>query len=299
MREHFRRQSSLGRGSLRPELLSARVASSRSGWRGGHSRGPSSNGHNHYLGAGASSKASGRLICVRFRRYLIPRILIALLLGAVTTVVVSWLIVVLRTPQQDSISSHGHYSNHVVTRFDVYDSILWSATYSWQAMPSVNTGWVFRRSPDLDALPTWSGLLAANWSLRDDYPYVSDHAMLEFASGWPLRAMLSVQLQSSFGDVGHITVSGIPIDPLQGGSIPLSERALPLRILPLGFAVNTALAAVLWWLLLLAFPTTRRFLRHRRCACLRCGYGPLPSPVARCSECGSIRSVRANATPTA
>ena len=62
-------------------------------------------------------------------------------------------------------------------------------------------------------------------------------------------------------------------------------RALPLRPIWPGFAINTiSYVAILW--LLFAFPgALRRFIRRKRGYCTRCGYDLRINP-GRCPECG-------------
>lgn len=131
------------------------------------------------------------------------------------------------------------------------------------------------------------------WS-RAHWPDAKDvgHLHMEVASGWPMRSMVAEHRIPQFASSRELdavsVVAGISIADGPSG-LP---RALPLRAIPVGFAVDSLLSTTTWWLLLFAFPTVRRIRRHRRGACLRCGYGPLPSRDARCPECGSIRGER-------
>lgn len=146
-------------------------------------------------------------------------------------------------------------------------------------------------------LPAWSSMPEARLRFTKAADALSDGPIIELASGWPLRSMISVLTVNPDGSPPHVALSGIPLnsEPIPSHFMP-QARALPLHIIPLGFAVNTALAAALWWLLLFAFPTTRRLLRHRRGACLKCGYGPLGTDG--CPECGWNRSGRASSAPS-
>ncbi len=64
----------------------------------------------------------------------------------------------------------------------------------------------------------------------------------------------------------------------------LETRVLPLRPLPLGFAINTIFYATLLWLLIPGPFVLRRFLRVRRGLCPTCAYPMGASSV--CTECG-------------
>jgi len=208
------------------------------------------------------------------RRNLITRIVIASMLGAVTTVVIAW----------------------AAALIDISTVTDW--VYENREIDGIVANYATRHSR-LRSDAAWDTVAAQVSSTEQ-----ARDTIWEVALGWPMAAMKSVAripARRSVGDTSVLALSGIPLAPLifddgAGRLITVLPRVLPLRVLPLGFAVNTAIAAALWWLLLFAFPTSRRFLRHRRGACLRCGYGPLASPDARCSECGSIRGERLSST---
>ena len=68
-------------------------------------------------------------------------------------------------------------------------------------------------------------------------------------------------------------------------------RALPLRPIPGGFAVNTLFYAAVLWLLIPGPFVLRRFMRVRRGLCPACAYPRGESDV--CSECGKALPGRA------
>lgn len=118
---------------------------------------------------------------------------------------------------------------------------------------------------------------------------------METASGFPLRALAAeVGLDPQRPTTGWICHGGILLGKSHVTNGP-PPRALPLRIIPLGFAVNTALAVALGWLMLFLVPTLQRLLRERRDACQKCGYGPLGTDG--CPECGWNRSDRVHTAP--
>jgi len=67
-------------------------------------------------------------------------------------------------------------------------------------------------------------------------------------------------------------------------------RALPLRPLWPGFAINTVFYAGVLWVLWATPFALRRMIRHRRGRCAQCGYPIGQSPV--CTECGAAVTPR-------
>jgi len=228
-------------------------------------------------------------------------------LGAITTVAVSWAAVVFGTTMFAPALTGRIVTKVVSVRFTTRQTAILTETY-WSIDPIWTALELEHGTAGIENLPTWS---RAPRAPQDDPPAhrsQDSYVTFEIASGWPMRAMLSefrchyAHMHGPGGRTPFEAVSGIPLDPMHvSAASSFLPRVLPVRLILVGFAIDTALLAALWWLLLFAFPTTRRFLRHRRGACLKCGYGPLPSPDAQCSECGSFRGNRAivAATPTA
>jgi hypothetical protein len=76
----------------------------------------------------------------------------------------------------------------------------------------------------------------------------------------------------------------------------MNKPVMLYRPIPLGFAVNTALAALVLWLIYAGLTVPRRFLvevsRLRRGGCVMCGYDLGYDFVAGCPECGWNRQAR-------
>ncbi|NNF41505.1 MAG: hypothetical protein HKN62_00370 [Phycisphaerales bacterium] len=91
------------------------------------------------------------------------------------------------------------------------------------------------------------------------------------ARGWPKLALMAVE-EDPYGNGSTLN-----------GGIRIGDRLLPLRVIPLGFAVDVAVysCAVL---IILGPWILRRVGRLRRNECLGCGY-PLGG-AGRCPECG-------------
>lgn len=75
------------------------------------------------------------------------------------------------------------------------------------------------------------------------------------------------------------------------GSDERGLRAIPLRIIWLGFVLNTIIYAVLLWLLTLGPFTARRMIRSKRGRCIKCGYDLRGDFELGCPECGLGRQL--------
>jgi hypothetical protein len=117
---------------------------------------------------------------------------------------------------------------------------------------------------------------------------------VEDRAGWPLLTLKSLNYHGfRLGDPNPF-VEGLPSGIIDG--IELSPhgqywdwKALPLRPIALGFAINTIFYAAILWLLFAAPFTLRRHLRVRRNLCPHCAYPVGTNDV--CTECG--RAVKA------
>lgn len=76
-----------------------------------------------------------------------------------------------------------------------------------------------------------------------------------------------------------------------------AKRRLPLWIIPAGFAADTLLYAMTFWLLLRLHSTRRTLRRRHRHLCLACGYPIGASPL--CTECGQPVDASARSTTLA
>ncbi len=71
-------------------------------------------------------------------------------------------------------------------------------------------------------------------------------------------------------------------------------RALPLRPMLPGFAVNTLLYGTLLWLVIPGPFALRRHIRRKRGLCVACGYDLRHADHAACPECGRRRDAAAS-----
>jgi hypothetical protein len=108
------------------------------------------------------------------------------------------------------------------------------------------------------------------------------------ADGWPLPALSA---EARWGGYDWLGVSEIIGGVLVGPKRVKPDdgpRILPLQPIWSGFVINTALYALVWFLLFSSGDIRnwlRSALRRRRGQCVRCAYKLQPEQT-RCSECG-------------
>jgi hypothetical protein len=101
--------------------------------------------------------------------------------------------------------------------------------------------------------------------------------------------------KSTFIPLELALVGADPDDPF--GDYRVRECSyVPTGILPRGMAINTAVYAGAWWLVLLAPRQIRTLIRRRRCQCITCGYDLAGNTSGVCPECGRPVSPRAGAS---
>jgi hypothetical protein len=112
---------------------------------------------------------------------------------------------------------------------------------------------------------------------------------MEDARGWPLPA-LWCSLDSAGIDAGTTT------RPVRGGfrisgngASSGQFRALPMRPIWRGVAIDTSVFALGWAVAIPVFVAARAWIRCRRGLCPRCAYAILAAPSAVCPECGWTR----------
>jgi hypothetical protein len=109
--------------------------------------------------------------------------------------------------------------------------------------------------------------------------------VVQTRAGWPLPAVKSSQsLMRSATMTQRAVYDRQWMLPVRLRN-DFEHRALPLKPLWPGFAINTLLYAAVAWLLLFAPFALRRAARRRRNLCERCGYPRGVSDI--CSECGA------------
>ncbi len=165
-------------------------------------------------------------------------------------------------------------------------------SYCWLAVPNLELPRDL--GPAERVLPAWASDLAP---LEPPESSWSDDAAVESA-GWPAVAMRTRY------DVEWRRVAGLhPLQPsiritegilltpkaaARRADLLYTTKALPLRPIWPGFAINTLFYAAILWLLTLGTFTARRMIRRKRGRCIKCGYdlrGTSGGEV--CPECGA------------
>jgi len=132
-------------------------------------------------------------------------------------------------------------------------------------------------------LPSWGPLAVQVRLQQEDEPFLR----IADAYGWPRYSMWS-----AFGwDTAHwpnVMIdprwSAILVESPMGRNYGETLRALPLRPIWAGFALNTLFYAAILWLLICGPLALRRFTRVKRGLCPGCAYPR--GELNLCSECG-------------
>ena len=133
-------------------------------------------------------------------------------------------------------------------------------------------------------LPSWSRISET----PTDAIHLETTNLVEDARGWPVLSMMCSFERSEWEDTPDVEVRtrlGIPLE--NGPAFVLAgdeHRALPLRPIWPGFAINTILYASILWVMFFTPGKVRRTIRRKRGLCRGCAYPVGASPV--CTECG-------------
>ncbi len=210
------------------------------------------------------------------RRLLI--IAICLLLGVIVNVAVAWGCAAWADLDTEPSSGTSEDGTTMIGR--------WSSKFGTLIHYHISRTATYRHplfeSPRMDEVsPYWLRFPSAAYEsgLIDNEDRITD------ARGWPALTMWSEYVWPPYG----------PPVPVKGGlrltsphSVtnfgPQLPRALPLRPIWPGFAVNTLFYAAILWLLMSGPFALRRFIRVKGGLCPACAYPRGQSEV--CSECG-------------
>ncbi len=227
-------------------------------------------------------------------RHLRP-MLICLALGVVTTIAASWLccldVGLNRTPMSLSRADLANGVWASVSRRERAGAVALSAANS-----SIVSAMSDEEVPMDDLVPRWADEELLGWTREKPItalPTGAARAIL--ATGWPWVTMWSSYDQQPGGGYwwfksrNGIKVADAPANPNFRSVLSPRELALPLRIVPGGFALCTLVWAVVWWVVLFGWRAVIRFVRVRRGRCPACAYdrGGL-DPGTPCPECGLL-----------
>ena len=227
-------------------------------------------------------------------------IVVFVLLGAVVNVGVAWGCAVwipatgpyigeVRRASLLEVESDGTWLFWALDRFEQSGAVFYLSHWDTRS-DRIDCGEITTQSTYLrpsELAPSWAGLRtppATDDEIRDLHPYGwPDHQIRRVnAYGWPFISMWQDFVYTG-GGYGSTLVRGLQLAflPPDGGL----ARAVPLRPIWPGFAVNTLLYGTLFCLLICLAIAVRRFLRLRRGLCPKCAYPMGESAV--CSECGN------------
>ena len=248
----------------------------------------------------------------RLRRRAIASVLVALAIGAVTTVAVAWALAI----TVDTIL----YPKQLAYRFS--PGAAWTVQpYSWYGSHTESwtpLDWAARsgQSPaefDSAATTTYAGLPISIESTRilGDDKLSADSGdpinLIEHARGLPFLALGCATAIEPLAQDSIISATrtrnfwGVEYKPSAAAAWDIELIHLPLRPLFPGFYVDTALFASVWWALLFWRPLRRR-RRIARGQCPACAYSlsGLPAGTDMCPECGThapLAALHAAAAP--
>jgi len=219
------------------------------------------------------------------RRWLV-RILVCLILGAITTVAVAWgcaWFLTFSTRSNDALSWRFNgegYDDWYVG--DAKQTGALRVVSSWRTQVGISSiMWDPSAPPPEDRIPPWAGLL---------HPTGSSSSRVADARGWPTLAMWSgfAESWSGFSNSGPTIkiISGLELPPRD--SVPTWNvnhyRLLPLRPIWPGFLIDTLFYAAIWFGVFFGFSSAKRFIRVRRGRCPRCGYDLRGNRVEQVSD---------------
>jgi hypothetical protein len=204
------------------------------------------------------------------------RILICLILGAITTVAVAWgCASSLEEPDWDSGTwsqppfSEEHFVE--VTVCQVRKPCA-SVVGVWRYRAFLSAAPRPTAAFDSGILPSWLGEFAPSAEfVREE---IDEEARWGEAIGWPAFAMS--QRGNARFTATRYTAQFLPVD----------RQPVPTNILFPGFVIDTLFYGAIWGGLWFGFAGGKRFIRSKRGRCPRCGYDLRGITQVGYSECG-------------
>ena len=133
-------------------------------------------------------------------------------------------------------------------------------------------------------VPHWSELASVAVEFRANG--IEDR--LADARGWPVLSMCChIDFDYNAPPSSFRSNDGIILAPYTGvATASVRVRALPLRPIWRGFALNTIFYALILWLPICGWRDIRRLIRRKRGLCPACGYDLRHADHDTCPECG-------------
>ena len=226
-------------------------------------------------------------------------ILLFLLLGAIVNVAVAWGIatwVMAKEGRRDArVDVPGFIqTGWICSRYDTIGvtQLIAMAVKSYPGtvdsdFDEIQPGWS-NLSLHMDETVEESRREAANPENANVKKRITPYVLMQHAFGFPLRC-LYWNWEMDSGNVNirfSYSLSLKPRPSLPQTTHPNEQRALPLGIIPFGFAINTISYASLLWFLISGLSVLRRYFRHKRGLCVKCAYDLRGADHLQCPECG-------------
>jgi len=212
-------------------------------------------------------------------------IVFALVAGAIANTMVIWLTVYLEYPaptRENWGSDRSFGPSHPGERRWIVDmtNMFFRTTVATrdQATYPVEVSDVF--TDKLVSVPSWSFAHTVQLTELQNTP-----SCLEEARGWPLRSLLWRAVSPGDGS-GSIQWEGAFVVGNYSGNTN-QRKIIPYKIIPMGFLVDSALYALVFWVAMKCYCSLHTIRKRRRLIrnqCPHCAY-PIGTSL-RCSECG-------------
>lgn len=225
----------------------------------------------------------------------VKRALIALTLGAVTTVVVAWSrwVVPPRAPGRSPLI----FADPETTRKEI--AILRSEWFGCHAYGGISLGPRHTRLPAA-SIPNWvrdnlpplkppTTIIPGMFAGEVDKYVREEHT---WAYGWPMVCLAWKEPPLAIALLGRLAPTPAQAEWIVPGTFRSHSAtryavALPIRPLPFAFIINTLFFAAYWYTSVFALRMVRRNRRTQRGLCPNCAHQIIEANRGVCPECGN------------